>query len=193
MTPSKSFSNPYHHPFLKPVVVDFKEVAELAQNCFEIIFASQSIPSLWVDDLEGLEERNDWAFPTLVHRHLQTAEGRLSRALVKLAILYRVLDDQLADDENYNEFQTSQQTLLGPFLVIYEGGAIPDTLREACNKIIHCEDFRPVYDNGGEGPFYMDSTLELEGTRGAKNWHVGVNLLNLLEGIVDTTNFLVSR
>ena len=71
---------------------------------------------------------------------------------------------------------------------------MPTTLREACNKIIHCEDFRPVYDNGSEprdaGVYYLTGEIELEGRKGAKLWLVSVDLFNFLEGVIETAHFL---
>lgn len=194
MTVRPPNENPYHHPYVKPLAVDLVEVERTTRDCFEIALASRSVGGFWNGDLEGFGEKNNWLFPSLMAAHLGTAEERLATSLAKLAVLYRALDDQLAEDEDYKEFKAKQANELSPFLIVFSGNGIPTTLREACNKIIHCEDFRPVYDNGSEprdeGVYYMTGEIELEGRRGVKEWSVSVDLFNLLEGVMDTAHFL---
>jgi len=80
------------------------------------------------------------------------------------------------------------------FLVVYEGGEISTSLRECCNKIIHAEDFRPVYDNGSEprdeGVYYMTGTVELQGRRGKAEWLVSMDVFAFLEAMLETVTFL---
>ncbi len=189
--------NPYHHPYVKPLAVDLEEVERIARDCFEIVLASRSVGAFWNGDLEEFGEKSDWSFPSLMAAHLGTAEERLSTSLAKLAVLFRALDDQLATDDDYNECKARLESELSPFLTAYSGEGIPTTLRESCNKIIHCEDFRPVYDNGSEprdeGVYYMTGEIELEGRKGTKNWLVSVDLFNLLEGVMDTICFLKAK
>lgn len=79
---------------------------------------------------------------------------------------------------------------------IYEGTGIPDTLRECCNKIIHTDDFRPVYDDDSqprdEGVWYMTGDIELEGKKGKASWKVSIGMFKFLEAMLEITSFLMS-
>ncbi len=66
-------------------------------------------------------------------------------------------------------------------------------LREACNKIIHATDFRPVYEHadreivGGEPQrvWHLDGQIELAGVQGKRNWEVVLFVEQFLEVVLD--------
>ncbi len=186
--------NPYHHPFVKPLAFDCRLIEATCREAFEIAMTTRSLETLWNDDLRDFGEDPAWSFPLLVESHHNVAEDRLSSILLQLAVSFRALDDQLENNSEFQVFKQDQLRIHGSFLVIYAGKSISDTLRECCNKIIHTEDFRPVYDNGSqprdEGVYYMTGEIELEGTKGKVGWHVSFDLYSFLESMLEVVEFL---
>lgn len=188
--------NPYHHPFVKPLAFDCTAVENMCRECFEIVMATRAIGALWNGDLKELGEEPDWSFPLLVGQHQEAAEERLSAILLGLAASYRALDDQLCEEPSYQLFKDAQQKLHQGLLVVYEGGAISESLRECCNKIIHADDFRPVYDNDSEprdeGVYHMTGIVEARGRRGKAEWLVSLDIFAFLEATLETVTFVRS-
>ncbi|WP_417272907.1 hypothetical protein [Celeribacter halophilus] len=189
--------NPYHHPFVKPLAFDCAAVENMCRECFEIVMATQAIGAFWNEDLDEFGEEPDWSFPLLVGRHQETAEIRLSTMLLNLSASYRALDDQIGNEPSFQLFRDAQKKKYQDFLVVYEGGPISDSLRECCNKVIHAEDFRPVYDNNSqprdEGVYHMTGTVELQGRRGKSEWSVSLDVFAFLEAMLETVMFLTSE
>lgn len=186
--------NPYHHPFVKPLAFDCSLIESACLGAFEIAMTTRGLETFWNDDLADFGEEPAWSHPLLVEIHQKVAEERLSSILLQLAVSFRALDDQLEADAEFEAFKKELLEQQGSFITIYEGSAIPDTLRECCNKIIHTEDFRPVYDNGSrprdEGVYYMTGEIELEGTRGKARWRVSFDLFPFLEAMLEVVAFL---
>ncbi len=190
----KPSENPYHHPFVKPLAFDCDLIERMCRECFEIAMATQAIGAFWNDDLSDFGEESDWSFPLLVARHQETAEERISAILLSLSASYRALDDQLSGNSDFEKFKEDQLDLHTEFLTVYTGGKIPATVRECCNKIIHTEDFRPVYDNNSEprdkGVYHMTGSVELFGRRGKVEWELSFDLFTFLEAMLETVDFL---
>lgn len=193
----KPTENPYWHEFAKPLAFDCAAIEAMCTEAFEIALATKGLEALWNGDLQDFGEEPAWSHPLLVARHQEAAEERLSSMLLAMAASYRALDDQLKEEADFQSFKSKQQKEHGSFLVIYEGLGIPETLRECCNKIIHTEDFRPVYDNGSqprdEGVWSMTSEIELEGKRGKVSWKVMFDLFSYLEAMLETVDHLVGQ
>jgi len=70
-------------------------------------------------------------------------------------------------------------------------------LREACNKIIHATDFRPVYEHvdreiEGREPqqvWHLDGQIELTGAQGKKEWEAVLFVQSFLEIVLDRLEF----
>ncbi|MEP2532868.1 hypothetical protein [Shimia sp.] len=185
--------NPYWHPTIKPHAFDPDSVSEQCLKCFEPLSTSSSLGVFWesASEDEGLEE-SIWSYPTLVKLHQQCAELKLSSALLFLAISFRTLDDQRREDEGFREFVKNLETSFSN-LHFYQGNG-KTTLREACNKIVHATDVRPVYDNGSDRiereVWGMDGQLELKGSLGGTNWAVNLNMFDFLEALLDVVQYV---
>jgi hypothetical protein len=84
-------------------------------------------------------------FP-LVELHQELAFKKASELLLQLALLVRTYDDQMKssdDSEKYLEFSKVNDS--GDYIGILQG-ADKFYLREACNKIIHAQEVRPIYE-----------------------------------------------
>jgi len=186
-------TNPYWHPHNKPHIFEPDKVDELCLVAFEVFSTSLAIENYWVDDTVDSDEEPGFEYPRLVAKHQKDAEAKIASTLMILAITYRALEDQLEGDEGFRIFKTSRANTFEGKLT-YHVGQGGTTLREACNKVIHTEDFRPVYDNGSmprdEGVWGMDGRIELEGARGGKVWQVQLGLLDFLEAMADIADFV---
>nr|WP_316628686.1 hypothetical protein [uncultured Brevundimonas sp.] len=71
------------------------------------------------------------------------------------------------------------------------------TLREACNKIIHAVDFRPIYDHSdrriSEGEYrrvwFMTGEIEIGGMKGREQWAAVLYVPPFLEIVIDRLAF----
>lgn len=186
--------NPYWDDYLKPHIFDLEEVKGLCRSAAEIVLSSIGVSALWVDDLD---EEPDWEFPLLIELHQRSAETRLSKTMLSLAVSFRALDDLWRKDKEYKALMAKLHTDVGgSFLFVYEGLNINTNLREACNKIIHAEDLRCVYDNGSaprdEGVWHMQGTLELKGNHNGSIWSVSLEIFQFLEAMLEVAYFLYS-
>jgi hypothetical protein len=194
LTPRDAHKNPYWHEYEKRHVFDAAEVIHLCRIGFNTILATRNLPVLWnAEDLEEGENPH-WEYPLLVFHHQNTAEMDLSGILLKLAVAYRALDDQLKDIQPFKDFKADQYSAFGSFLLVYSDDEITGSLRECCNKIIHADDIRPVYSNNDEEEdktvWYMTNTIELTGTRGKKEWSVSLDVLVFFEAMLETIQYL---
>lgn len=180
-TEEQTKRNPYWHPFVKPHAIDQQEVLDLVLETLHIICASQSIHSYCSED----EEDNGSITPRLQKLHEERAEFILSKNLLKLSVYLRTLDDIHSKVTAYVELRDSFKNELGAF---YKGGEVL-TFRECCNKIIHAEDIRFVYDNndeeGDNERWHLEGTLELEGHHRGNEWSISIFVPVFLEATLD--------
>lgn len=195
--------NPYWDEHLKPHSVDPDEIRSLCLRAFQIVMSSQGVASLYDhsddSDLEDAnlepEEADEIEIPLLFGLYRENSERLLSETLLKMAIFVRTLEDQVLGTDASDRFKAILETLNGEdgFGTVFEGPeGLVMTLRECCNKIIHAEDFRPVYDKDGSsdvpGGWAMDGQLELEGKHGKKDWKVAIYLIDFLEAVLGFCN-----
>jgi hypothetical protein len=186
-------ANPYWHLTTKPHVFDPVKVEELCVTVFETFSTSLAMASYYVDDAVDTDEEGGFEFPKLVSKHQEKAEAKISSSLLILSITYRALEEQLEDSEKFQQFKVDNATIFDEKLIYFVGDG-RKTLREACNKVIHAVDFRPVYDNGSmprdEGVWGMDGQIEMEGMQSGKPWHVVISVLDFLEAMLDISDFV---
>lgn len=129
-----------------------------------------------------------------------TAEERLSRALLDIAVRMRTLEDILSSSgkrADYHDLisQLVEDDQIGS--LGWKDGKVGErsglSFREACNKIIHAEDVRPIYDNGsnaGDEDFAwgMDGSVELLGSLGKREWEVWMFVEEFLSTCIDVAN-----
>lgn len=196
--------NPYWDEHYKPHNVDPDEIRSLCLRGFQIVMSSQGVASLYDhsdnSDLEDPkaepeDEAAEIEIPLLFALYRENSERLLSETLLKLAIFVRTLEDQVLGTDACERFKTFLVELNGEegFGAVFDGPeGLVMTLRECCNKIIHAEDFRPVYDKDGAsdvpGGWAMDGQLELEGRHGKKEWKVAIYLIDFLEAVLGFCN-----
>ncbi len=195
--------NPYWNEHYKPHSVDPDEIRSLCLRAFQIVMSSQGVASLYDhsddSDLEDPkaepEEADEIEIPLLFELYRGNSERLLSETLLKLAIFVRTLEDQVQGTDASERFKTFLAELNSEdgFGTVFEGPeGLVMSLRECCNKVIHAEDFRPVYEKDGAsdvpGGWAMDGQLELEGKLGKKEWKVAIYLIDFLEAVLGFCN-----
>lgn len=183
------FENPYHRTEVKPHHLDLDEVRLACFDAYNIVTASQALGG----EHESNYDDDDAELSTLFKLHLELAEGRLSQLLLRVALMLRTFDDIMRDVPGYDAHValTSGKNLIG------EIDGEPLSLREACNKIIHAADFRPVYESAyREQPdetysrvWYMTGEVEIGGMRGEHQWEVLLFVPPFLELVLDRIAF----
>ncbi|CAN7613118.1 hypothetical protein LJR219_004680 [Phenylobacterium sp. LjRoot219] len=183
--------NPYHKAEIKPHYLDRETCRVKCFDVFNILSASVALAG----EFEMAEPDEPVEPSSMFRLHHELAEPRLSQLLLDIAVFVRTFDDVMSAvaPDTYSAFaaQTSGENFVG---VLNDGDL---NLREACNKIIHATDFRPVYDHvnrevAGAEPqrvWHLDGQIELEGTLGKKPWRAALYVENFLETVLDRIAF----
>lgn len=187
--------NPYWHPEEKRHVFDPNKVEELCLIAFEAFATSRALYREFVVEDEEVES-TQLTYPSLIGKHRDIAETRISSVLLTLAITYRALEEGLEEGKPLKQFIDKIPTDYGQMLVWIGDEKGKTSLREVCNKIIHANDIRFVYVNTYQ-TFYdtiwmMEGTIELEGILKKKPWKVSFVLPDFLEALLDISNFIAA-
>ncbi|WP_148283354.1 hypothetical protein [Reyranella massiliensis] len=185
--------NPYHRTSIKPHYLDRSLAQTMCFDIFNILSASRELASEF-----EMSESGDGDIRTSSNfkLHHLLAESRLSQLLLQLAVFVRTFDDVLSIGEHSEPYAKHSAATQGEnYIGTLDGGDL--RLREACNKIIHAEDFRPVYDhsvredNDGveQRAWYLTDEIELTGTSYGKHWEATLNTSNFLEIVLDRIAF----
>jgi hypothetical protein len=183
--------NPYHQVELKPHHLDRAEARVTCFDIFNIVAASQTLGG----EFEMAEQETDTEPSSLFKLHHDLAETRLSQLLLRLAVFVRTFDDVMreAAPELYDLHVAATDG--ANFIGDLDGTDL--RLREACNKIIHAIDFRPVYDHADreqvEGEvhrvWFMTGEIEIGGMRGSHQWRATLVVQNFLEVTLERVAF----
>jgi hypothetical protein len=184
--------NPYHKAEIKPHYLDREACRIKCFDVFNIVSASAALAG----EYEMAEDDEPVAVSSMFSLHHRLAEPRLSQLLLEIAVFVRTFDDLMSSvaPDAYAAFtaKTDGEDFIGVF-----NGDGNFRLREACNKIIHATDFRPVYEHadrdveGGEPQrvWYLDGQIELEGALGKKAWEAVLFVDPFLETVLDRLEF----
>jgi hypothetical protein len=148
----------------------------------------------------------------LLDLHLEFSHKRISQLLLNIASRVRTYDDIMAETgEKYKAHASNNN---GEDYIGAYSGNDKFGLRDACNKIIHALDVRPLYDHvdpvawpslvgaaaGKATPaqsdaaqeetlWYLTGEVELKGKLGGKSWDATLYCQNFIEIILDRINF----
>ncbi len=185
--------NPYHIADVKPHYLDRGAARIIVFDIFNIIAASQSLAS----QFESAEPGEDILSLSTFRLHHEIAERRLSQLLLQLAVFVRTFDDILSTGENADSYAKHAERTQGENLIGAMEGADDFGLRDACNKIIHATDFRPVYDrvergeldDSPESAWHLTGEIELTGSLGKRSWSATLWTQDFLEVVLDRLAF----
>ncbi|QWW69340.1 hypothetical protein [Rhizobium sp. WYJ-E13] len=179
--------NPYWHQYYKPHAIDFDEVRDLCFDAYSIISASHAMAGLPGDEVGGTLHQYFW----------RTAEARLSHCFLTIAVRMRTFEDMLSGEEKdkYDAIvaEHTGDGELGSLGWSDRSERVDLTFREACNKIIHAEDFRPTYDNDSNDrdedfAWGMNWIVELMGRLGKREWDVWLTADEFLSSCLEVAN-----
>lgn len=183
--------NPYHKTEVKPHHLDVAEARLACFHAFNIATASQALGGRYQD-----ADPNEHLEPTALFRlHHDFAEPSLSQLLLQIAVFVRTFDDVMRDLGG-EAYAAHVAVTPGKDCVCDLDGA-PLTLREACNKIIHACDFRPIYDHADHETeddvfrrvWFMTGQIEIGGMQSMIQWDVLLDVEAFLEAVLDRIAF----
>ena len=185
--------NPYLKADLKPHFLD-RAVARVA--CFDIVNIMAASVAL-AGEYEMSEAEEDPEPNSNYKLHMQLAEPRLSQLLLQIAVFVRSFDDVMSATESSAAYAAHAAATDGENYIGILDGEGDFRLREACNKIIHATDFRPIYDrverDMGNGDFrpawHLTGEIELLGTQAKKEWNAVLHVQPFLEIVLDRIAF----
>jgi hypothetical protein len=172
--------------------------------CFEIcnIFeASKSLANeMTASEYADEEVAKIENFP-LMTLHQELAFKKSSELLLQIALLVRTYDDQMANSEKSVEFKKfAKKNDSGDYIGVLDGKD-KFYLREACNKIIHAQEVRPLYERAdqyviesenselGQDIWYLTGEIELSGKFNRKEWEAVVYTQPFLETVLGLIQF----
>lgn len=197
---SAGMKNPYwsSQGQTHPISID-----QIRRLCFDVVnivaasgeLAGDSVADIEPDEVAPSESR-------IFQLHHELAERELCEKLLRLAVLVRTFDDIASTSvkgDAYTEHakQTSGKNEVGDLKVA--GETVDFNLREACNKIIHAQEIRAVYDDavrfsGDElvsRRWYCDGEVELKGIQNKKSWQASVYIFDFIETVLERIDFEV--
>lgn len=193
--------NPYWESHGQEHYVSLDTIKSLCFELTNIYEASKSLSeqmtaSEYVDEEPAKVED----FP-LVELHQEMAFKKSSELLLQLALLVRTYDDQMKsskESERYIEFARANDT--GDYIGSL-GGKRKFYLREGCNKVIHAQEVRPLYERAtqyafasnndelGQDLWCLTGEIELSGTFKGKQWEAVLHLQPFLETILGLVKY----
>jgi len=166
--------------------------------CFELLCIFEASKPL-IEDVEAIEleegKEIDPSALVLLKLHHSHAFIQCSKALLQLALLVRTYDDQMKASGKKAAYQAHLASIDDGNYVGILDGENTFSLREACNKIIHAQEIRPVFerldrevnDKGLEQDlWYLTGEIELQGRQGNAEWNAVIHLQPFLETVLDS-------
>jgi len=142
---SYEVDNPYWYSENNTHVIDRDVIRLQAYLLLNLFHANHGL---------AYEHRFDDPKDTLGQLHQDFYLSEITRLLVSIAVSIRMFDDQLKGGENpeaYVTFADEEDT--GEHIGSYSEGGQPklkSSFREACNKILHTETVRPLFEKADE-------------------------------------------
>ena len=164
--------------------------------CFEIfnIFAASGALA---GQFEFADDDDVAANSSLMKLHNELAERRALELLLRLSMLVRTYDDIMMQSEHAEIYAAHAAKTSGEdYIGTLDTGEL--TLREACNKIIHAREVRPIYDDvqrdieEGKEPervWHLRGEIERMGYQNKKEWNAVVYVPPFLEIVLDRIEF----
>lgn len=170
--------------------------------CFDLISLFEASRSL-AEEMTNLEYADEEpadlnSFP-LAKLHMEMSFKKSSELLLQLAILVRTYDDQMTDYGSAEYIDHVNMCNANTEAGVTPRGAL--RIREACNKLIHAKEVRPLYektdkyviDSTNEAfdgdIWYLTGEIELSGAFRSKQWDVVLHVQPFLEGILSLISF----
>lgn len=105
----------------------------------------------------------------------------VSNELIEIAAKFRVIQDTVTSQLPTGYFRSlDKESMQGKSIGVVLSGDVTLTLREACNKIIHADNFSLVFENARSTvpryPYsYWNGVCQLGGTYSRQPWRIALN------------------
>jgi hypothetical protein len=195
--------NPYWYSEKHSHVIDLAAIRLNAFHLMNIFLASQPLAS---------EHRLDDPEDNLANLHWEFYRTEITRLLINIAINTRVFDDQMKSSDRRDKYlRHCDRVDTGDYIGIFQENEKNQErfkVREACNKIIHAETVRPIFERGDFPHYSMDEIddsdedyewwyltgeIEMRGSRIFKgetvNWFVNLFVPPYIETVIDLISF----
>ena len=192
--------NPYWTSEGQTHHINLKDIRSL---CFDIVSLFEASKSL-ADEMTASEYADEKPagledFP-LAKLHMEMSFKKSSVLLLQLALMVRTYDDQVSDMENNDDFSIFKAKCDDNSDVgVLDTGVL--NIREACNKLIHAKEIRPLYertdkyviDSTNESfdgdIWYLTGEIELSGSFRRNEWNAVLYVQPFLEAIIELTSY----
>jgi len=126
----------------------------------------------------------------------------LSRLSLNIAVMFRIIDDQLISSECAERYKEHRDRVdVNNWYATHEFKRF--SIREACNKIIHASEFKPLFDIGDgvvvtspsgekhdvEQFPHLTGEMDLVGKLNGNEWSCTINIQPFIEIIIDVLAF----
>ena len=194
--------NPYWYSDGQRHHVDLISIERLCFDLTNIFEASRPLAEEF-DLAESEEEKKltESDIP-LLRLHQKYAFEHVSKTLLQLALMVRTYDDQMKDSDKSEQYiQHITKVDDGHYVGILHN---KDNFkyREACNKVIHAVEIRPLYErvdrvvsdalndgNIGQDIWYLTGEIELQGQHRGNNWNAVLHTQQFIETVLDVIEF----
>lgn len=193
--------NPYWKTEGQTHEIDIESIRGLCFELCSVIEASHSLGASL-----AAEEPEDRTWPTatpmfLLHREM--AEKQTLKLLLQIALMVRTFDDIMKDSDDAEAYSAHVKKTDGDDSLGWLEGEEKFGLREACNKVIHATEIRPLYDRAerslaigepepteeAEDIWYLTGEVELKGSFKGKAWEATLYAQDFLETILERVHF----
>ena len=166
--------------------------------CFELLCIFEAsrplVASIEEQELEE-ERRVDESELSLRRLYQSHAFTQSSKALLQVALMVRAYDDQMKESDRCEEYKQHLASIDDGNCVGVLDGKDSFSLREACNKIIHAHEVRPLYEridrevNNQEldqDLWYRTGEVQLKGKQHENSWCAVLYIQPFLELVLDS-------
>ena len=174
------------------------DLMEIKRKCFELLnifWASESLSR----HLSYLQEEDDYeeeiTSDNFYKLHTELSHVEISKLLLQIAFMLRTYDDVMLSSKDSRKYKIHRDKTSG---IDYLGN-FPDgsDIRTACNKIIHANSIRPIYDHlgieVGEDIWYLTGEIELECSDKNQEHTYTLHTQDFISIVLDRINFNKKR
>ena len=191
--------NPYWYSKKATHFIDKDRITIL---CFEILnlFAASknialSLQDPYYEDDVFLNKDIDIEDSTHLKLFSMYGSKQISNLLIQIAILVRLFDDQTKTSKKSAKYIEHLNALNVQYTIGSYSEKNTFSLRDACNKIIHCDTIRPIYDSldgiskNEPNFYYLSGSIELTGKENRKKWTANLYLQCYIDLVMDLICF----
>jgi len=193
--------NPYWSSDGQEHYVNIDTIKSLCFDICNIFEASKSLANEMTESEYADEEVAKIDNFPLMALHHELAFKKSSELLLQLSMLIRTYDDQMKDSKKSKDYKKfAKKNDSGDYVGVLDGQE-KFHLREACNKIIHAQEVRPLYERAdqyviesenselGQDIWYLTGEIELSGEFRGKGWGAVVYTQRFLETVLGLIQF----